>query len=49
MEVIKPGVRQCDAVGEIQKRYFMVQRNLEENIQVLQLYYQQEKELQPHI
>ena len=49
MEVINPGVRQCDAVGEIQKLYFMVLRNLEVNILVLQLYFQQEKEHQHRI
>ena len=48
-DVIKPGVRQCDAVGEIKKHYFMEHLNLVGNIQVLQLCYQQERELQLHI
>ena len=42
---INPGVRQCDAVAEIQKLYLMEQKNLEETIQVLQLYYRLEREL----
>ena len=46
METIEPGLRQCDAVAEIQKALFKGTPEVEVNMQVLQLYYQQAKELQ---
>ena len=45
MEVINPGVRQCDAVGEIQKSLFYGTEEYGENIQALRHYFQQEKAL----
>ena len=50
IDVINPGVRQCDAVGEIQKALFYGTPEFGgETIQVLQHYFQQEKVLQHHI
>ena len=46
IEVINPGVRQCDAVGEIQRAYFMELLNLVENISSIATCFQQEKEHQ---
>ena len=45
INVINPGVRQCDAVGEIQKTLFYGTEEFGGNIQVLQLYCLQAKEL----
>ena len=46
---INPGVRQCDAVADIQKALFNGTKEFEETIQVLQLYYRLEGTSASHL